>query len=116
MDWNALPSIERKGEEGLAKYRTMQFEQFRVRIVEYSAGYKADHWCKAGHIVHCLEGEMTSELMDGRRFTLKPGMSYVVSDEASMHRSTSEHGVKLMIIDGQFLANQKESIANPWRM
>jgi quercetin dioxygenase-like cupin family protein len=116
MDWDSLPPTEKKGEEGLAKYRTMQFEQFRVRIVEYSAGYKADHWCKIGHIVHCLEGEMTSELMDGRQFTLKPGMSYIVSDEASMHRSTSEHGVKLMIIDGQFLSKQKESLTNPWRM
>jgi mannose-6-phosphate isomerase class I len=116
MDWNAFPAVEKKGEQGLATYRTMQFEQFRVRIVEYSAGYSADHWCKVGHIVHCLEGEMTSELADGRSFKLKPGMSYVVSDEASMHRSVSQHGAKLMIIDGRFLSSEKKTIANPWRM
>ncbi len=115
-DWEGLPAVEKKGEFGLARYKTMQFEQFRVRIVEYSAGYKADHWCKAGHIVYCLEGEMTSELSDGRKFTLKPGMSYVVSDDASFHRSTSEKGVKLMIIDGRFLSHNKEIAVNPWKM
>jgi hypothetical protein len=36
--------------------------EIRVRKVEYSAGYKADHWCKKGHIILCTEGEMETEL------------------------------------------------------
>jgi len=75
----------------------------RVRIVEYSKGYLADHWCRKGHILHCLDGEFISELQSGEMFTMKKGMTYVVSDELSSHRSSTVNGVKLMIIDGDFL-------------
>ena len=115
-DWDTIPAVEKNGECGVARYRTMQFEDFRVRLVEYSPGYCADHWCKAGHIVYCLEGEMTSELMDGRKFTLKAGMSYVVSDDVTLHRSSTATGVKLMIVDGNFLSNTKPKTVNPWKM
>jgi hypothetical protein len=74
-----------------------------MRIVEYSAGYLADHWCQKGHIVHCLEGAFQSELENGEIFTLNKGMTYIVSDNLSSHRSISENGVKLLIIDGDFL-------------
>lgn len=116
-DWIHVPSLVKPGERGHAEYKTLEFEGFRVRMVQYSANYFANHWCKAGHIVYCLEGEFTSELSDGRSFKLSKGMSYVVSDEASMHRSHSENGVKLLIIDGTFLkrTKQKEEL-NPWRM
>ena len=75
----------------------------RLRIVEYSAGYLADHWCKKGHIVYCLEGSFVSELQNGESFSLPNGMTYVVSDDLSLHRSLSKDGVKLLIIDGVFL-------------
>ena len=84
-------------------WHTLQFHGLRIRIVEYSPGYLADHWCTKGHIVHCLEGEFESELQNGKRFLLKKGMTYVVSDEVSSHRSTTKNGVKLLIIDGDFL-------------
>ena len=84
--------------------KTIQFEGLRLRIVEYSKGYLADHWCKFGHIVHCLEGEFISELENGEKFILTQGMTYVVSNELSSHRSYSENGVKLLIIDGDFLS------------
>jgi quercetin dioxygenase-like cupin family protein len=105
IDWSIIPKIEFKGETGVAVWQTLQFEGLRVRIVEYSKGYRADHWCKKGHIVHCLEGEFVSELENGKTFILKKGMSYIVSDEVSSHRSVSKEGVKLMIIDGEFLGN-----------
>lgn len=57
-----------------------------------------------GHIVHCVEGEFLSELETGEKFLLSKGMSYIVSDEMSLHRSVSDKGVKLLIIDGTFLA------------
>jgi hypothetical protein len=88
----------------MAYWQTWQSGDLRVRIVEYTAGYLADHWCRKGHIVHCLEGSFVSELQNGESFTLATGMSYIVSDELSSHRSISEKGVKLLIIDGGFLA------------
>ena len=103
IDWANIPKTEHKGETGVAYWQTMQFQGLRIRLVEYSAGYLADHWCKKGHIVHCLEGEVVSELEDGAKSVLTKGMSYVVSDDLSSHRSVTENGVKLMIIDGDFL-------------
>jgi quercetin dioxygenase-like cupin family protein len=70
-----------------------------VRLVEYSAGYRADHWCQKGHILYCLAGELETELADGRRFQLKPGMSYQVADNAEPHRSRTTSGAKLFIVD-----------------
>jgi uncharacterized cupin superfamily protein len=103
IDWSKIPKTEHKGETGIAYWQTLQFAGLRVRIVEYSAGYVADHWCQKGHIVHCFEGEVTNEQENGTSSILTPGMSYVVSDDLSSHRSVTKNGVKLMIIDGDFL-------------
>jgi quercetin dioxygenase-like cupin family protein len=107
IDWTDVPRSEHKGETGTAWWQTMQFEGLRVRLVEYSKGYVADHWCTKGHIVHCLEGEFISELQDGSKSILTKGMTYIVSDDLSSHRSTTEAGVKLLIIDGDFLKSQQ---------
>ena len=103
IDWNSVEKIEYKGEAGIAIWQTIQFKGLRVRIVEYSEGYLADHWCKKGHIVHCLEGAFVSELSTGEKIKLAKGETYIVSDELSSHRSVSKNGVKLLIIDGDFL-------------
>jgi len=103
IDWTALPKTEYKGESGKAFWQTLQFPGLRIRIVEYSKDYRADHWCQKGHIVHCLDGEFVSELQDGKKFIMTKGSTYVVSDGLSLHRSISKDGVKLMIIDGDFL-------------
>jgi len=103
IDWSEILKTEYKGETGTSFWQTSEFPGLRIRIVEYSAGYLADHWCKKGHIVHCLEGEFTSELQNGEKVLLKKGMTYVVSDELSSHRSSTVNGVKVLIIDGDFL-------------
>ena len=103
IDWSGVPKTTHQGTTGTAFWQTLQFTGLRVRIVEYSKGYVANHWCKKGHIVHCLEGAFKSELQNGEIFTLTKGMTYIVSDELSSHRSISKEGVKLMIIDGDFL-------------
>lgn len=103
INWDSIPKTEHPGETGMSYWRTMQFEGLRVRIVEYLPGYIADHWCKKGHIVQCLEGEFVSELDNGEKTRLTAGMTYVASDEVSAHRSSTEKGVKLLIIDGDFL-------------
>jgi len=103
IDWSAIEKTEHKGETGTAFWQTIQKDGVRLRIVEYSKGYMADHWCRKGHIVHCLEGDFISELDNGESFLLTKGMTYIVSDNVSSHRSTTTDGVKLLIIDGDFL-------------
>jgi len=103
IDWSTIEKSEHKGQTGTSFWQTIQFEGLRIRIVEYSANYRADHWCEKGHVVYCLAGEFESELKSGKSFKLSEGMSYVVSDELSSHRSISANGVKLLIIDGDFL-------------
>ena len=98
-DWSEIPTTRHDGEQGYTLWRTQQFDNIRVRIVEYSAGYLADHWCSKGHILFCLEGELHTELEDGRTFTLSAGMSYQVADNAEAHRSSTTNGVKLFIVD-----------------
>ena len=104
IDWSSIEKVEYKGEEGTSFWQTLQFPGLRIRVVEYSAGYLADHWCRKGHLVYCLEGEFLSELETGERVALKKGESFVVSDDLSNHRSSSENGVKLLIVDGDFLS------------
>ena len=106
IDWAAVPRIEHKGETGTSFWRTVQLPGLRIRIVEYSAGYLADHWCQRGHVVHCLEGEFTNEQETGERTVMRRGMTYVVSDGASSHRSRSENGATLLIVDGDFLKGE----------
>ena len=106
IDWSSVLKTIHPGEKGSATWQTIQFDGLRIRLVEYSAGYIADHWCRKGHIVHCLEGDFVSEMESGVIFSLSKGMSYVVSDELSSHRSVSTHGVKLLIIDGDFLKSE----------
>lgn len=98
-DWAQVERTEHQGDVGFAFWRTQHFGAIRVRMVEYSAGYVADHWCSKGHILFCLEGELHTELADGRRFILQPGMSYQVADNAEPHRSTTATGAKLFIVD-----------------
>ncbi len=103
IDWDSIPKVEYKGERGSAWWQTVEFGGLRVRIVEYSAGYVADHWCQKGHLVHCLQGEFVTEQQTGEAMTLTEGMTYIVSDDLSSHRSVAEKDVKLLIIDGDFL-------------
>lgn len=102
-DWKSVEKTEHKGETGAAYWRTRVFgnpdNQIRVRMVEYSPGYLADHWCKKGHVLLCMEGQLETTLEDGRTFTLMPGMSYQVADEAEAHQSYTEKGATLFIVD-----------------
>src|SRR3984893_15826969 len=99
-DWAQIPPTVHPGETGQATWRSFAIGDLRVRLVEYSAGYLADHWCDRGHVLYVLEGELITELRDGRSFTLKAVMSYQVSDFGdAAHRSSTRTGVKLFIVD-----------------
>jgi hypothetical protein len=98
-DWSKVPETRHAGETGHATWRTLEQGNIRVRFVEYSPGYKADHWCERGHVLLVLEGELDTELADGRVVKLTPGMSYQVAEEAMAHRSVTAKGAKLFIVD-----------------
>jgi hypothetical protein len=98
-DWTQVEATEHAGESGVARWRTRQFGAIRVRMVEYSADYRADHWCEKGHILLCLAGDLETELADGRTVLLTPGISYQVADGAQAHRSMSRTGATLFIVD-----------------
>lgn len=99
IDWSAIQPTTHKGITGEAYWRTFEMGNIRVRMVEYSPGYFADHWCSRGHVLLVLEGELVTELDDGREFVMTPGMSYQVADGANPHRSHTEAGAKLFIVD-----------------
>ena len=103
IDWGLVPRTEHKGETGASFWRTQEFGGLRIRIVEYSKDYLADHWCQLGHVVHCLEGDFVNEQENGEKTLMTKGMTYVVSDGRSSHRSRTEHGATLLIVDGDFL-------------
>lgn len=98
-DWQTVEHTQHPGEAGMATWRTRNFNNIRVRMVDYSPGYVADHWCQKGHILLVLEGELHTDLADGRTVQLKAGQSYQVADGALAHRSRSDQGAKLFIVD-----------------
>jgi len=99
LDWDAVERTVHAGESGEAQWRTRHFGDVRLRMLDYSPGYRADHWCTKGHFILCLEGELETELADGRQFTLRPGMSYQVADGAEPHRSSTRVGARLYVVD-----------------
>src|SRR5687767_12921359 len=99
IDWSKIEKEEHPGITGVATWQTFMMNDIRVRQVEYSAGYVADHWCSKGHIIFCIEGEMETELQDGRKSILSHGMSYHVGDDSEAHRSSTKNGCKLFIVD-----------------
>ena len=98
-DWSLVEPTSHRGERGMAQWRTRHFGGIRVRMVEYSPGYVGDHWCTKGHILLCMAGELHTELQDGRTYTLRPGVSYQVADHAEPHRSRTDTGATLFIVD-----------------
>ena len=98
-NWSEVAGEEHAGTVGVATWRTRQFGPVRVRMVEYSPGYLADHWCQKGHFLLVVAGQLETELADGREFTLLPGMSYQVADGAEAHRSSTAGGATLFIVD-----------------
>lgn len=99
VDWATVPVTEHAGERGLARWRTREYGALRIRMVEYTPGYVSNHWCEKGHVLLVLEGELHTELRDGRTFVLRAGTSYHVDDHDGAHRSRTETGARLFIVD-----------------
>jgi len=99
IDWSKQPATRHEGETGYALWRMLEIGNIRVRMVAYSPGYLADHWCSRGHVLLVLQGALETELADGRRFTMTPGYSYQVAENAEPHRSRTTGGATLFIVD-----------------
>jgi hypothetical protein len=99
IDWSSIEPTRHPGAPGIATWRTFEAGTVRTRLVEYPAGYVADHWCERGHVIYVLEGELTTELQDGRTFVTAAGQSYVVADGDGAHKSRTLHGARLFIVD-----------------
>jgi hypothetical protein len=99
FNWSSVPKEQRNGDTGFATWQVRMLNDIRVRRVDYSPGYKADHWCSKGHVLFCMEGEMDTELEDGRIMKLTAGMVYMVGDTNERHRSSTKTGCKLFIVD-----------------
>ncbi len=99
LDWPSIEKEEHKGANGFALWQVFMMNDIRIRMVEYSAGYSADHWCGKGHVIYCIEGEMQTTLKDGRKYLLTEGMTYHVGDDGEAHRTESKYGCKLFIVD-----------------
>ncbi len=98
-DWINIPKEEHTGETGTAYWQVKMVNDIRVRMVEYTPGYKADHWCSKGHIIYCIEGEMNTEIADGRIIKLTQGMCYFIGDNNEAHKTFTSTGCKLFIVD-----------------
>ena len=98
-DWSSVERTEHRGETGMAYWRTRHFGAIRVRLVEYTPGYLADHWCSKGHIVLCIEGDLTAEHQGGPQLVITAGMSYLVANDAEAYRWSTVHGAKVFIVD-----------------
>jgi hypothetical protein len=99
VDWAQIPRTAHPGETGTAYWRTVEVGNIRVRMVEYSQGYLADHWCPRGHVLLVLTGQLVTELKNGERHVLRTGDSYQVAEDAMPHRSRTESGATLFIVD-----------------
>ena len=99
IDWNLIDEEVHKGISGTATWQVMYLGNIRVRRLRYSPGYEADHWCQKGHVLHCVEGEMDTEIEDGRVMKLSAGMTYIVGDDAEPHRSRTATGCLLFVVD-----------------
>ena len=98
-DWAALPASETGGERGSAATRMIELGNLRLRMVEYSPGYRADHWCPRGHVVLVLAGALSVLLKDGRRFESAAGQSFQVADDDGFHLVESAGGATVFIVD-----------------
>lgn len=99
INWRKIEKIKHSGETGFAIWQIFMMNDIRIRMVKYSKGYVADHWCNKGHIIYCCKGSMVTELENGKKLKLKKGMNYFVGDDSMAHRTTSKKGCKLFIVD-----------------
>ena len=100
IDWQNVESTEVKGITGHAFWKTKKFNDLRIRIIEKSPGYRADHYCKKGHVIYVIDGEMVIDFENGEKFSVSAGQTVFLGDDPEFGHSTfTENGIKYFIID-----------------
>ena len=99
FDWDSIPTQKIDGETGFCTIKTKTLGEIKIRHIEYSANYSADHWCDKGHIVFIIDGELKIEHKDNSIHTLQGGMTYLIGDNTLAHQAKSKLGAKALIID-----------------
>ena len=99
-DWSSLVSESVEGLSGNSRSKSIKYGNIRMRTMEYSPGFEADHWCPRGHIIFVLEGEITIKLKDETEQKISKGMSFICGDnETNPHMVYSKKGAFVIIID-----------------
>ena len=100
MDWSNAPMSEHSGTTGQATQKTLRAGKVQMRMISYGPDYMAEAWCRKGHILFVVEGELTIEHENGRRCEVGAGMSYHVGDDyGSPHRVSSISGATIFVVD-----------------
>jgi hypothetical protein len=100
IDWTEIAPALMKGETGTVTQRVREFGPNRLRLVEYGAGYLADHWCHKGHVIHVLKGDLDIEYEDGTKTALSAGLTWHVGDDTGApHRVRCARGSIVFIVD-----------------
>jgi len=99
INWEKIETVELKGETGTSFMRIYEEGNIRLRMIEYSADYYADHWCTRGHIIHVIEGELIYEQKNGKTFSLIPGNSFQVGDNKDEHLVRTINGARVFLVD-----------------
>jgi quercetin dioxygenase-like cupin family protein len=97
--WPEMPLSEQSGAVGYALSQTVETGNVRLRLVTFSPGYEADHWCSKGHVVFVLKGQLSTVLQDGRKFLTLQGESFCVGDNDGQHRAETDRGATVFIVD-----------------
>jgi quercetin dioxygenase-like cupin family protein len=69
-------------------------------MIEYSSGFRSDHYCERGHVLLVLQGELCIRLKNGSEHRLVTGMSIQVADDTiNPHLASTETGAKVFVVD-----------------
>lgn len=87
IDFAALDWME-WADVGTGRAKTALVPGTRIRLVQFSPGFRQTTWCDRDHVGYVLEGEMLTEFEDGRTIAFRKGDGIVIL-AGRKHRSTN---------------------------
>ncbi|MCE5272352.1 hypothetical protein LLH00_13825 [bacterium] len=77
VGWSDFEAVQwREGIPGV-RFKILQHAGWRVRLVEFAAGFREPDWCLRGHSGYVLSGNAVLE-MDGGQLGLAPGQAFIL--------------------------------------
>jgi hypothetical protein len=100
IDWDMFKTKKYKGESGSSYWRTVEMDGFRLRMVDYSPGFRSDHFCCKGHIILVEEGMLSLKMNSGGIVNIEKGMSLLIGDSIrDSHQAFTNEGARVFIVD-----------------